>query len=105
MTLPEISGHPVRRITVDIVGANEVVGWSSIVEPYIYTLTAICLQKTKVLSINGLNLRRLMSEDQQISNAMNKGLIRVIADRLAVTRHVMISERLVSPLEKAEVSR
>ncbi len=105
MTLPEGSEWPAKRVTVDIITSNEILGWSAIVEPFVYTLTAVCLQKTKVLSINALNLRILLKNDQQISHELSKGLIRVIADRLATTRHVLISERLSSPVDLVRSGR
>jgi len=94
MTLPRTEPEISRRITVDIVTRNEVVGWSAVVEPHIYTLTAICLQKVKVLSINGTKLRRLLQDNPGTGYEVLKGLIQVVTLRLHDTRHVLVSERL-----------
>jgi CRP-like cAMP-binding protein len=53
MALPKSQTAVHRRITVDVVGKNDIVGWSALVEPNIYTLTAVCLQETRALSISG----------------------------------------------------
>ncbi len=47
VTPPMTPGQMSRRVTVDVVTRNEMLGWSAIVEPYVYTLTAACLQKQR----------------------------------------------------------
>lgn len=100
MELSAAQAQMSRRITVDIVAANEVVGWSAIVEPHIYTFTAVCLQKVRALSLSGNKLRWLLRDNPGIGYEVHKGLIRVVASRLDDTRRVLISERLFMP--KAE---
>ncbi len=99
MTLPKAYLEMSRRITVDVVTRNEVVGWSAIVEPYVYTLTAVCLQKVKALSISGTKLRRLLQDNHEIGYEIMKGLIKVVASRLDDTRQVLVSERLLTGLQ------
>jgi CRP-like cAMP-binding protein len=94
MTLPKTQMQMSRRITVDVVTRNGVVGWSAIVEPYMYTLTAVCLQKVKALSISGNKLRWLLQDDPKIGYGVMKGLIKVVASRLDDTRQLLVSERL-----------
>ena len=96
MTLLNERGQTSRSVSVDIVSTNEVVGWSAIVEPYTYTLTAICLQKVKALSISGNKLRWLLEDNPEIGYEVLKGLIKVIASRLQETRHLLVSERSLS---------
>ena len=96
MTLPKTSGQASRRITVDVVTKNEIAGWSAIVEPYKYTFTAVCLQKTVALSIDGNKLRWLLRENPKIGYEVMKGLTRVIAAGLNDTRQVLMSERLLA---------
>lgn len=82
-----------KRITVDITNRNSIVGWSAIVEPYLYTLTAVCLQKTKVLSIDGVKLRGLIQDNKLVGYEILKELVKVVASRLTDTRQVLINER------------
>ncbi len=96
MTLPRVAAEASRRMTVDAVNKNEIIGWSAIVEPYIYTMSAICLQKTKALSISGTKLRTLMQENQMVGYLVLQGLIRVVASRLNETRQLLVSERLLT---------
>ncbi len=97
MTLPMTPGQMSRRITVDVVTRNEMLGWSAIVEPYVYTLTAVCMQKTKVLAIRGIKLRVLLRDNHHIGYEVLRGLTKVVASRLDDTRHVLVSERLLTP--------
>ncbi len=85
---------PSRRITVDVIGANEIVGWSAVVEPFRYTLSGVCLQDTRALSISSSKLRWLMDDNRAIGFEILTGLSRVIATRLSDTRQVLVSERL-----------
>ncbi len=94
MTLPKTQMQMSRRITADIVTRNEVIGWSAIVEPHIYTLTAVCLQNVKALSISGNKLRWLLQDNPEIGYEVLKGLIKVVASRLDDTRQLLVSERL-----------
>ncbi len=91
--LPKALMQVSRRITVYIVTNNEIIGWSAIVEPYVHILTAVCLQKIKVLSINGSKLRWLLQDDHEIGYEIFYKLIKVVALRLDDTRHLLISER------------
>ena len=97
MTIPEALGQRGRKVTVDVVSKNEIVGWSALVEPYSHTLTGVCLQKVKVLAVNGNKLRRLVQDDPSIGHKVLKQLIKVVALRLHDTRQVLISERLLTP--------
>ncbi len=95
MTLPEAPMRMNRKITIDIVTRNEIIGWSAMVEPYTYILTAVCLQNVETLSFNGFKLRCLLQIDPHIDHKVLKKLIDVVASRLDDTRQVLISERLL----------
>ncbi len=94
MTLPKTQMQMSRRLTVDIVTRNEVLGWSAIVEPHVYTLTGVCLQKVRALSISGTKLRWLIQDNPKIGRDVMKGLVKVVASRLDETRHLLVCERL-----------
>lgn len=91
--LPRAESPLGKRITVDIVSRGEVFGWSSMVEPYAYTLTAICLQKTTAIVIDGARLRSLLLSNLEIAHEVLFGLIKVVALRLSDTMHLLASER------------
>ena len=96
MQLPAAGPQPGRRISVDFVSKNEVFGWSALVMPRRYTLTAVCLEPTKVLGIDGTRLRALLEEDNRIASQVFRRLTDMVASRLEETRRVLVSERLGS---------
>jgi CRP-like cAMP-binding protein len=97
MAMPGDGAMPGRRITVDVVTANDMIGWSALVDPYIYTLTSVALQETKALSLGADKLRRLLEQNPAIGYLVLAELIKVVASRLTDTRRVLVSERLVPP--------
>ncbi|MBI2830842.1 MAG: cyclic nucleotide-binding domain-containing protein [Chloroflexi bacterium] len=94
--LPNSQGQSNRRVTVDVITPGEVVGWSAIVQPYIYNFSAVCLQKVKVLSFSATKLRWLLENNREIGYKLLNGLIKVVASRLDDTRHVLVSERFLT---------
>lgn len=98
MTLLGAKEQMRRKVTVDVVARNEVVGWSAIAEPYSHTFTAVCLQKIKALSLSGPKLRMLLRDDPETGYEVLKGLIEVVASRLHDTQQLLISERLLTGL-------
>ncbi len=99
MTVPATPTQKARQVTVDVITDNEVAGWSIVVEPFVYTFTAICLQNTSVVAINGARLRELFRRDSQTGYKVMKGLISVVAARLDDTRRLLLSERMQTPRE------
>ncbi len=100
MALPEEHAQTSRKVSVDIVTRNEIVDWSAVVEPYVYSLTAVCLQKVKALSISGNKFRWLLEDNHNIGDVVRTGLIKVITSRLVETRRLLVSERLLTPILK-----
>lgn len=87
---------PGRTVTVDVACAGEIVGWSPLVEPHIYDLTAICLQRSKALVLDA-NRLRLILRDDNTSGKIMKGVIRCVISRLNDTRQLLVAERYWSP--------
>lgn len=61
---------------------GEIIGWSALVEPYMYTATAKCKSETKVVKIS--------------REAIEKAILKYPSDGLAILRHLtgIISHRL-----------
>ncbi len=94
-TLLVTQSGPHRRVTVDIVNQNELISWSALLEPRTYLLSTVCLQKAKVLHINGIGLEGLLHDEPQVGHKILKELIKVVDSKLEETRNVLASERLV----------
>jgi CRP-like cAMP-binding protein len=81
--VPERAAIPTA---LDVVAKGECFGWSALVEPYRYTLTARCLTHCSVLTIRGDILRKAMSDDPSFGYEMMKRLAKLIRLRLSQTR-------------------
>ena len=61
---------------------DEVVGWSALVEPYRYTLSATAWEPTQLLSIRASLLRRAMDLNPDVGFRIMRSLSEVMARRL-----------------------
>jgi CRP/FNR family cyclic AMP-dependent transcriptional regulator len=89
---------PSMQVTVDVVTKGESMGWSAVVEPYIYTLGALCIDRAKVIALDAPGLRRIMDEDTCLGYRIMKATAQVIANRLTHTRIILVGERGLSTL-------
>lgn len=75
-----------RSIPVEVLGAGEVVGWSTLVSPYEYTASGEARTPTRVVAIDSVSLRRLAEEDYVLGYHLYRQVASVIAQRLRDTR-------------------
>jgi signal transduction histidine kinase len=59
-------GAKSRTATVGYVGPGKTAGWSTLVPPYVYTSTAVCLEPTRLIVFDGPGLRHLMGRNPRI---------------------------------------
>ncbi len=71
-------------------GKGEVVGWSSIVKPHLYKLSAYARQSSDLLVFNGEKLRSLFDENPSFGYPFMQKLAEVIGDRL-ITKYIQIT--------------
>jgi len=86
------------QVTVDIVAKGDSMGWSAVVEPYLYTLGALCIDNARFIAIDAAGLRTLMDEDPDIGFRVMKASSKVMAGRLTHTRILLVGERGLSHL-------
>jgi len=90
--------RPPMQVTVDVVTRGESMGWSAVVEPYVYTLGALCIDRAKTIAFDAAELRRIMDEDTCLGYRIMKAIAQVIANRLTHTRIILVGERGLSTL-------
>jgi len=71
----------------------EIIGWSALVKPYIYTMGAIAETDAKALQINGQLLMELMEESKDQGYILLSNLTEVIAERLINSNIQLMSIR------------
>lgn len=86
------------QITVDIITKGESMGWSAVVEPYLYTLGALCIDNCRFFTLDAAKLRALMDDDCELGLKIMQATAKVIASRLTHTRILLVGERGLSHL-------
>jgi len=75
-----------KQTTIEVVTKGEVFGWSALVEPYIRTLSARCMERAKVIVIKGSDLLNLFESEPHIGHRMMGKISQIVASRLRDTR-------------------
>lgn len=70
------------QVAVDTITKGDVFGWSSLVTPHLLTMSAICVESSAVLIVDGTELSILMDNNHSLGYEVMKGLVRVIGARL-----------------------
>ncbi|MBC7292902.1 MAG: cyclic nucleotide-binding domain-containing protein, partial [Thermoleophilia bacterium] len=71
-----------KEVTVDEVGPGDVVGWSTVTGPYVYTATAVTAERSRVIVLRGTKLREILEINNHIGYRVLKGIGNVVARRL-----------------------
>lgn len=74
------------EVTVHTARADEIFGWSAMLEPYIYTASAKCQERTKVICINRSDLINFFREKPEVGYLVMTNLGTVISSRLTESR-------------------
>lgn len=86
MEIRPVPDRPAIPTAVEVVTKSEGFGWSALVEPYVYTLSARCMTNCQVLAIKCDMLRNVMADDVALGYELMKRLAKLIAMRLTHTR-------------------
>ena len=90
--------RPAMQVTVDIVTKGEGIGWSSVVDPYLNTRGARCIDDSKVIAFEAAKLRETINEDKVLGFKFMNVIAKVIRNRLAHTEIILVGERGLSTL-------
>lgn len=80
-----------RSELVTTLTPGDIFGWSAVVEPYVYTASAVCASPVKAIGFKGTDLLALFELDPGLCCVVMKKVCQVIADRLRATRLQMVS--------------
>lgn len=78
-----------KQGTVDIITRGQAFGWSALGGARVFTMTARCLQTTKVFAIDGERLRSLLAEDLFMGYKVMEGLVGVVSSRLRHSKEAL----------------
>lgn len=71
-----------KEVSVDEVGPGQVVGWSALTGPYIYTASTVTAEKSSLIVINGSKLREVFEVNNHIGYRVLKGIGYVVNRRM-----------------------
>ena len=86
MQVCPVPNRPAIPTALEVVTKGECFGWSALVEPYVYTLSARCMTNCTVLAIKGDMLRKAMADDPVLGYEVMRKLAQLISLRLTHTR-------------------
>ncbi|GBC72112.1 CRP-like cAMP-activated global transcriptional regulator [Candidatus Calditenuaceae archaeon HR02] len=81
----------------ETIGSGEVLGWSSLVEPFKKTSGAVTVENTLAIAVDSEKLLRMMGDDPVFGSEVYRRIVTVVADRLRAARM-----RLLDVYGKAE---
>ena len=85
-----------RRTPIVICRPGDIVGWSALVEPYKYTLSAVAWQSSRLIRIDSATLRKALRADPEMGYKVMISLSAVMGRRLNQTTSGLINEREAS---------
>ncbi|MBI4278273.1 MAG: HAMP domain-containing histidine kinase [Armatimonadetes bacterium] len=97
-----------RRAFAVVLGPADCFSWSALVPPHILTMSAVAMQATTVLAIDGAALRRLIQEEPRSGIVLLRGLAEIVSSRLIEARAklcaiiALVSHELKAPLAAVE---
>lgn len=98
----------VRRATVSVIGPGEAVGWSALVAPYLFTVSGVCLEPCKFISLDGRQLQDFMAQNPRTAFRIMSGIAEMVGARLSDMTDMLtyflsiVSHELKSPLAAVE---
>lgn len=94
-SVPSSHGPP-TSMTVAILRDKQVITWYALIEPYVHSHSAVCLQPARVLAVDGIKLRSLVSANHHIGYNLLHQLLKVVGARLEATGRALTNERLMA---------
>jgi CRP-like cAMP-binding protein len=85
------AGAP-EEYPLDTVGANGSCGWSAMIPPYKYTLTACAVEDSELLRIKQTDLQYCCDADPRMGAVVMGNIARIIGARYEHARHILIGE-------------
>ncbi len=97
-----------RNATIDYVGPGQMAGFSTIASPHVYTTTAVCVEPTRLITIDGEKLKDYLELHPEAGLQVVKKLTSLIGGRYRRSIHTLtyflsvVSHELRSPLAAIE---
>ncbi len=80
-------------VVVESIGAGDVLGWSWLVEPYVWHFDARAVEPTEAIFFYGTWMRELYEEDESLGYEMLRRVAGVMLQRLQAARRRLLERR------------
>ena len=101
MPVPGWWGIDTQHQKMTTARAGQIVGWSALGEPCVYSLTAIAAERCSTARFGAHALRKLMSADPELGNLVRARALSVVSRRLDVLAEAMLAQRAVMASQAA----
>ncbi len=85
-----VQGPQGKTIGADELGPGQVLGWSALVGPYIYTASGVTVEKSKLIVFSGSKLREIFEINNHIGYRVLKGMGAVISRRISALENRVV---------------
>ena len=82
MEVPSKSEQAATRVVLDVITKGGFFGWSALVKPHLYVMSAICRQASRIVVISGPELTALLEDDNRIGYRIFQSMSHIIGARL-----------------------
>jgi len=96
------SAQAATKAVVNRITAGDFFGWSAIVEPHFYTMSAICIKPSRAVVISGVELMALFDRDYHVGYKVLQSLSRIIGIRLREMEQVLVRGQRLPFLAKGK---
>jgi CRP-like cAMP-binding protein len=103
LDVPDFNVH--RETPVGVCHPGQLIGWSALVEPYVYTLTATSERESTLLKLPGREVQRFLGDRPELGYKVMNALANIISRRLRQIEEALITERALVIEEAREHSR
>ena len=86
-----------EAVLVESIGAGDVLGWSWLVEPYVWHFNARVVEPTEAIFFDGTWMRELYEEDGSLGYEMMRRVAAVMLQRLQAARRRMLERPPAKP--------
>jgi CRP-like cAMP-binding protein len=96
------NGHGEHIERLGLLGRGEILGWSSIVKPYLYSLGALAEQDTELIEIKAGGFRELLEDNPYFGYNFMKNIAEVVSERLKFKCIQLLSMHVENPVKHKE---
>jgi signal-transduction protein with cAMP-binding, CBS, and nucleotidyltransferase domain len=81
-----------QELTLERKTRGEVFGWSALTKPNVYTLTAVAVQNTDLLSLNERDLEELCVKNEHLGYVLMNNIATIIGERFQLVQNMLVNE-------------